>query len=252
MDVLVLFACGVVMGIVAVTAGGGATIGVPLVMLAGYPATTALVSVKVALLGSFVTGAIGYKGTNSNGKKLPAYLWPLSIVGSVVGANLVLDISTEALKITILSLLVGTLVLSVAVKPPAENGARHTSLRSRVIGSVVVFFLSVYSGFFGAGTGSFLMFSLMYFFGYSYLAGASVTTSISLLMTAASIVTFFFYGGVDITVTVSIAAGCLVGGLCGARLARLGGNKFIHRTLVVATTLLVFKLGYETTQAFRV
>ncbi|MCZ8091853.1 MAG: sulfite exporter TauE/SafE family protein, partial [Acidovorax sp.] len=49
---------GGIVGIVAVTVGGGVTLGVPLLLLLGHPGATAIATVKFALIGSFATGAL--------------------------------------------------------------------------------------------------------------------------------------------------------------------------------------------------
>ena len=46
---LLMFALGLPCGVVAVTAGGGVTLGVPLLMLAGIAADDSVIAVKVAL-----------------------------------------------------------------------------------------------------------------------------------------------------------------------------------------------------------
>ena len=56
---------GFIYGNIGVTSGGGATVGVPLILLFGYPANMSIVAVKFGLLGSFITGTLGYRGVKN-------------------------------------------------------------------------------------------------------------------------------------------------------------------------------------------
>lgn len=244
-EILLLGVSGIFMGIVAVTAGGGATVGVPFLLLLGHPASVSIVAVKFALVGSFITGTLAYGRKNQPAVKLPFHIWPLSVVGAILGANLVLNIAPDVLRLVILVLLVVVLILSFTLKPSKTHEHSTTSRTKRVVGTVVIFGLCVYSGFFGAGFGSFLIFALMYFYGYSYLESASVGTKFALLIVGSSVTTFLVKGAVNFEIGIPLAIGCAIGGLAGALLARRGGDKLIRTLFVVSTVLLTIKLGYD-------
>ncbi len=244
-EMVLLCLSGIFMGIIGVTSGGGATVGVPLILLFGYPANMSIVAVKFGLLGSFITGTLGYRGVQKPIVKLPVYIWPLSIIGSILGANLVLTIDPHILRFIIIALLVLVMILTFTIKPSKTHEHTLVSPLKKILGSAIIFFLCVYSGFFGAGFGSFLIFALIYFYGYSFLESASVATTLALLVVGASTITFLFKGAVNFSIGVPLMVSCAIGGFIGARLANRAGDKLIRMTFIALTTVLVLKLGFE-------
>lgn len=244
-EIVLLVVSGVFMGIVGVTSGGGATVGVPLVLLFGMAANTSVVAVKFALVGSFVTGTLAYRKNKKPLIKLPTYLWPLSIVGSVIGANLVLSIEPRVLKFVVLTLLIIVLALSFFLKPSAATPGQNISTLKRTLGAITIFSLCVYSGFFGAGFGTFLIFALMYFYGYTFTESASVGTKFSLFIVGSSVITFVLKDGVDYNVALPLLVGCAIGGVVGARLAQVVGDGFIRFLFFFITIAVTVKLGVD-------
>jgi uncharacterized protein len=244
-EMSLLWLAGLFMGIIGVTSGGGATVGVPLILLFGYPANMSIVAVKFGLLGSFVTGTLAYRGAKKPIVKLPTYIWPLSIVGSILGANLVLAIDPHILRFIIIVLLVFVLILTFTVKPSKTQ--EHTSVSSlkKTLGCAVIFFLCVYSGFFGAGFGSFLIFALIYFYGYSFLESASIATTLALLVVGASTITFLLKGAVNFDLGIPLMVSCAIGGFVGVKIAHRAGDKYIRLSFIALTTVLMLKLGFE-------
>ncbi|SEJ05295.1 MULTISPECIES: TSUP family transporter [unclassified Variovorax] len=108
LSTLVLPGLGLFIGTVAVTIGGGATAGVPLLLLLGHSGAQSIATVKFALLGSFVTGALAHRavgtGTRTGAAKpvrLPWVTWPLAVVGSVSGSLLVVGVADRVLKVAV-------------------------------------------------------------------------------------------------------------------------------------------------------
>lgn len=59
--------------VVAVTAGGGVTLGVPLLMMAGVAADDSVIAIKVALWSAFLTGSVAH--ARSSGSTAVALAW---------------------------------------------------------------------------------------------------------------------------------------------------------------------------------
>ena len=250
-EILLLCAVGLFVGMVAVTSGGGATAGVPLVLLLGYPAAASVIAVSFGLLASFITGTFTYRRLEPPKAQLPLYIWPLAVFGSVLGANLFLNIDPTALRVMILVLLVGVLLLTFTLKPAKTQEPQVTTPAKRRIGTSVIFVLCVYCGFFGAGFGTFLILALMYFYGYSFLEGASAGTRFALVVGGASLLTYLFKGAVVFKLGIPLAVGCSAGGYLGAMLAQRGGERFIRIVFIGTTVLLTLKLGYDVFSCMR-
>jgi uncharacterized protein len=244
-EILLLCAVGLFTGMVAVTSGGGATAGVPLVLLLGYPATASVIAVSFGLLASFVTGTLTYRRLEPPKARLPFYVWPLAVFGSVLGANLFLNIDPNTVRVMILVLLIGVLILTFALKPSKTKEHETTTPARRHAGTALIFALCVYCGFFGAGFGTFLILALMYFYGYSFLEGASAGTRFALVVGGASLFIYLLKGAVVFKLGIPLAVGCSAGGYFGAMLAQRGGERFIRVVFLGSTILLTLKLAYD-------
>ena len=244
-EFFILSATGLFMGMVAVTSGGGATVGVPMVLALGHPATSAVVAVLFGLNASFITGSLTYRRLERPKVILPLYIWPLAIFGSVVGATFFLSIDAKVLRALILILLVIALALTMLVKPDKLKDRDLTSSKKQALGVLVIFLLSIYCGFFGAGFGTFIILALMHFFGYSFLESASAGTRFALIIGGASLLFYMFRGQIPYKLGIPLALGASVGGYVGAVLAQRGGEKFIRITFVASTIILIIKLGFD-------
>lgn len=237
---------GGVVGIVAVTVGGGVTLGVPLLLLLGQPAATAIATIKFALIGSFATGALMHRGDRRTAVDVPWLLWPLCVIGSVAGSLLATGLDERFLKILVVVLMAAVLWityrtdLSAVTPKPASDGRRIPPL-----GVATVFALCVYSGFFGAGFGTFLIFALMHFFGLSFVQSASVMTRINLLVVGASVATFASKGAIDFQLGIPLLLGCAVGGAMGTWTVRTLSPARMKSMFLVFSVLLGSKLLWD-------
>jgi uncharacterized membrane protein YfcA len=243
---LVVPGLGLFIGVVAVTIGGGATAGVPLLLLMGEPAAQSIATVKFALLGSFAAGSLARRGEGmSERTRMPWIIWPLAVVGAVAGSLLVVGIADRTLKIAVALLMFAILWITHRTdfsQRPRDPDARLPSAR---VGVAIVFGLCVYSGFFGAGFGTFLILALMHCHGLTFRESAAVMTRINLLVVGASVATFISSGIVDFRLGVPLLAGCAVGGWLGAWVARVTDPKRMKIAFQAFTLLLGAKLLWE-------
>ena len=236
---------GLFVGIVSVTAGGGATVGVPFLMVYGYTANDAIVIVKFALMASFIAGTLAYKRSAKTEFAIPKIVWPLSFVGALTGSSVVLTVAPNVLRLIVLVLLVLVLIMSCTFKQFKNESPAVNFSQKKIGGAVAILLLAAYSGFFGTGYGSFLMFALMYFYGLSFLDSAAAMTRINLLVTGTSVANFLAKGVVNFHVAVPLAVGCAVGGIAGVAIARRNGSRAVRIIFLGASTLLTIKLGFD-------
>ncbi|AVT12289.1 sulfite exporter TauE/SafE family protein [Paracidovorax avenae] len=237
---------GGIVGIVAVTVGGGVTLGVPLLLLLGHPAATAIATVKFALIGSFATGALVHRHDQRSEVAVPWLLWPLCVAGSVTGSLLASGMDERLLKFLVVVLMAGVLWITYRTDLSAKGVAPGAGAARMSAGGVAtVFALCVYSGFFGAGFGTFLIFALMHFFGLSFAQSASVMTRINLLVVGASVSTFASKGVIDFQLGIPLLLGCAVGGMMGAWTAKTLSPHRMKAMFLVFSMLLGSKLLWD-------
>ena len=144
-------------GFIDAIAGGGGLISLPAYLIAGLPPHAAIGTNKFsACLGTIVAtwhyarcGFIHWK------QVLPAVVTALA--GSWLGAKLALLVEADAFKIIMLIILPLTACYVLRKKSLQSDKAPYSTLKTILIIMSLAFFIGIYDGFYGPGTGTFLM-----------------------------------------------------------------------------------------------
>jgi uncharacterized membrane protein YfcA len=165
--------------------------------------------------------------------------------GAIAGARLQLAFSPAALKPVVLVLLtVVAAVLAIPRKKPA--GTLDAAGDAGTVGpALLALVLGVYDGFFGPGTGTFLIVGAVALFGVTMARATADAKAVNLGSNVASLVTFAVRGTVVWGVALPMAAANMAGGALGARLALKGGDRVIRLAVIGVSLAIVAKLGFD-------
>jgi uncharacterized membrane protein YfcA len=119
--------------------------------------------------------------------------------------------------------------------------ANHERLLAVVTGMVIGF----YDGFFGPGTGSFLIFIFIGLFGFDFLTASASSKVINLATNLAAVLVFAAQGDVLYHYALPMGACNVAGALLGTRLAMLKGNRFVRVIFLGVVALLIAKFAWE-------
>lgn len=236
-------------GFVDSIVGGGGLIQLPALFTA-FPATS-----PATLFGTNkLASVIGTSSAAIQYSRRVAIPWPVAgpgavaaLVGSWYGARAVAYLDPSVLRPLILVLLVLVAVytfmrkdLGSASNEP-EHGRRSAAL-AVAIGGVIGF----YDGFFGPGTGSFLIFLFIRLLGMDFLR-ASVSAKILNVATNLAAIAFFV-GNVELMwkLAALMAACNLCGAVLGSRMALRHGTGFVRRMFLGVVLVLIARLTYDT------
>jgi len=114
------------------------------------------------------------------------------------------------------------------------------ALAAGLLGAAIGF----YDGFFGAGTGSFLIFGFVGIVGFTFLRASATAKVINVATNLAALVWFIGAGNVLWEIAVPMAISNVAGSWVGSRLAILKGNVFIRRVFLVVVGAMVLKLAW--------
>ncbi len=106
--------------------------------------------------------------------------------------------------------------------------------------------IGFYDGFFGPGTGSFLIFLFIRLLGMDFLR-ASVSAKILNVATNLAAISFFV-GNVELMWKLAaVMAVCnLTGSILGSRMALKHGTGFVRKMFLAVVTVLILRLAYDT------
>jgi uncharacterized membrane protein YfcA len=169
-----------------------------------------------------------------------------AFVGSFLGARAVSMLNPELIRPVILVLLVFVAIYPYARKSFGQIRALQFSVRAQpwfaaAVGAVIGF----YDGFFGPGTGSFLIFAFVGVFGFDFLLASASAKIVNLTTNVAAVSWFASTGNVLYYYAIPMALANMAGGFLGARLAILKGNEFIRKFFLAVVLLLIARFAYE-------
>jgi hypothetical protein len=170
-------------------------------------------------------------------------------MGSFAGAAVVRTVSLDVFRILLPIILFALLIYTI--KQPAL-GATHSPpssgkskvLQAALLGGVIGF----YDGFFGPGTGSFLLIGFVRIFGFDFLHASAATKLVNVATNLAAILLFASFGHIHWALGVAMMMMNIFGSVIGSGYAVRYGNGFVRKIFIAVVSALIFKTGYD---AFR-
>lgn len=211
-------------------AGGGSFLSFPALVFAGVPPISANATNNAAMWVGTIGSARGYREEIAEHRSLLMPVISVSVVGSLIGATLLL-LTPQGLFVRLIPWLLLFATVVFAVSPRLIRGDRPTP-RHAPWQIVVQFFVSIYGGYFGAGMGI-VMLAVLAFSGLpSFNAQNAIKNMLSVTINGVALLPFVIARIVDWRFAVPMALVALVGGYVGARVFRRAPQP-VARALVV-------------------
>jgi uncharacterized membrane protein YfcA len=235
-------------GFVDAIVGGGGLIQLP-ALLAGYPGVAPPVLLGTNKLGS-ICGTTGAVMRYMRVVRIP---WRILLPGAAVaflaalaGASSVSAVSPALFRPLVPIMLTVVLIYALWHK---DLGARHAPIVfSRCRGYVALAAISgigFYDGFFGPGTGSFLMLLFIRLYGFDFLHASAGARTINLATNAGALLFFGIHGEVQWGLGVALGACNATGGVLGVHTAVKHGSKFVRVVFIAIVITLIAKTGAD-------
>lgn len=236
-EALLLIIGGLFAGGINTVAGGGSSLTVPLLVLAGVPGVAANGSNRVGVLTSNIAAAASFRRLGIAGLEHAAAVIVPIIAGSLVGSLAISRLADETFE-TVFGLLMVPIII-LALRKPKIDVTRPTWSRLTTI--VVFFAIGIYGGAIQAGVGLVLVVALVRA-GFDLVTANSVKVLANIGMTATALPVFIVQGQVRWIPAIVLAIGFTAGGVAGAHLAVRGGERLIRAVMIVATIVLAANL----------
>ena len=248
MELLLVSLASLLAGFVDSIVGGGGLILVPALFAAfpaAHPATLFGTNKGASVWGTaMATWQYGRRVELRWAALLPAAL--AGFLASFAGAWLVTVLSPtylrKALPLVLLAVLVYTLIKKEMGRTHAPRFAGATeAVLAAAIGAVIGF----YDGFFGPGTGSFLVFLFVRLLGYDFLNASASAKLINTATNSAALIVFAFKCHVWWHCVLARALANVLGSVLGTRLALKHGTGFVRAVFILVVLALIIKTGYD-------
>lgn len=248
MDLGFLFAAAFLAGFIDAVVGGGGLIQIPALfsLMPGIHPATLLGTNKLAGIWGTFAAAVSYSRRVELrwNAALPAAI--VAFIFAFAGAYSVSMLSGDVVRKLLPFVLVAVALYTFKKKNLGQaNAPLYNRLKERVLASVVGGVIGFYDGFFGPGTGSFLVFSFVRIFGFDFLSASAAAKIVNVACNLAALCWFSTSGHVLWQVGLSMAFFNIAGSLLGSRLAIARGSEFVRKVFLIVVCLLIVKTGYD-------
>ena len=226
-------------------AGGGGIISLPTYLLAGLPMHFALGTNKLSSCIGTVASTLRYIKNGYVDWLLGIPSVVLALFGAHLGTRLHLAMDEQYLKLVLLFVLpvIAVILLRKKELPEQRQPINKWLCRAIVWGASLVF--GAYDGFYGPGTGTFLLLS------FCYLAKIDVRTAsgnvklVNLASNVGALFTSLVAGKVLVPLGLVSAIFATAGQYIGAGLALKNGSKIVRPVILIVILLLTGKVLFE-------
>lgn len=247
-DYLILCGAALLAGLVDAVVGGGGLIQIPALftVLPNVAAASLLGTSKLA--GIWGTGAaaisLARRVRIEWGTAVPAAM--TAFVLAFAGAYTVTRIPPDFIRKLLPFILVLVALYTLKKKDfGSVHAPIHSGMKERAVAMVVGGGIGFYDGFFGPGTGSFLVFLFVRFFGFNFLGASAVAKVVNVACNLAALLWFGYSGHLLWRVGLAMALFNVLGSLIGSHLAVRNGSAFVRKVFLLVVTSLILKTTYD-------
>jgi len=228
-------------GFVDSIAGGGGLISLPAYLISGLPVHTCIATNKLSSsMGTAVaTGKYALSGYID--WHLAVFCAAASLAGAALGANIALLIGDQAFRILMLIILPLTALYVFKKKNlfSGEDRKDLSFLHTVILSSVIAFALGLYDGFYGPGTGTFLILLLTRFAHMELHRANGITKVINLSSNVSSLGVYLLNGQVLMPLGLCAGLFSILGNYLGSRCFTSKGAA-IARPIILLVLLVFF------------
>ncbi|KAB0681212.1 sulfite exporter TauE/SafE family protein [Aureimonas leprariae] len=242
LEVLGLFLAGFVTGAVNAVAGGGTFISFGALTLAGAPPIVANATSSITQFPGYVTSTLAYWSDIKAMWRGALLLVAVSLVGSGVGASVLLALDNVQFRALVPWLLLAATLL-FAAGPWLKPRRRHAEAARQGQGlaaPLVQLPTAVYGGFFGAGMGIMMLATLGLTQGGDYHRLNALKNLLATVIALVAIVVFVAGGVVDWPAAFAMIPGVALGGWSGVWLARRVPQTALRAAVIAVGFALAF------------
>ncbi|HUS25480.1 MAG TPA: sulfite exporter TauE/SafE family protein [Candidatus Binatia bacterium] len=245
---LPLLALAFLAGFIDSVAGGGGLVQVPalFILFPHAPAASLLGTNKFASIWGtgFATWQYARQVPMEWRATLPTAA--AALLAGFAGAAAVAHLPRELLRPLVLVLLLAVLAYTLWRKDFGAMHAPRLSPRTQALAGLAIgAAIGFYDGFFGPGTGSFLIFAFVGVFGFSFLSASASAKAVNVVTNLAALGYFATHGHVRYALAVPMAACNVAGAFVGTRLALKLGSGFVRALFLVVVSVLICRYAME-------
>lgn len=233
-------------GFIDSIAGGGGLISLPAYLIAGLPPHAAIGTNKFsACCGTMVATWHYWKYGFIHWRHVaPAII--TALIGSWIGAEIALSVDSDSFKLIMLIILPLTAWYVLRKKSLESDNQPFSTIKTILITTSIAFVIGIYDGFYGPGTGTFLMLLLTSMAHIGLKEAVGTTKIINLSTNIAAMVVFWANGAVWFPLAIVAALFGIAGNYIGANYFTASkGTGFVKHIVIIVLIIFFCKICWE-------
>ncbi len=244
--VLLLAVIGFIAGVINTMAGGGSLLTLPMLIFMGLSPAVANGTNRIGIFIQCITSVAGFKSKGVKPTKFGIYLGISALIGSIIGAQIAIDIKGETFN-KILAIVMVTVVLFIVFKPKVnlENLIERSKGKYLWLSVVTFFFIGIYGGFIQAGVGIFILLALTSINYMGLVKSNAVKVLVVFIYTIGALVIFAYNQQIDYLYGLVLAFGNASGGWIASRWSVKKGDGIVKIFLIIMVIAMAIKLWLD-------
>lgn len=235
-------------GFIDAIVGGGGLLQTPaaLILLPQYPVATVIGSLKIPAFTGTSMAAIQYTRKIQMDWARLGWMAAIACLAAFGGSVLLTRVDNHFMKPLLLIILIIVATYTYTKKDLGTHTEKnHSGAKEAWYCAIISLIIGFYDGFIGPGTGSFLVLAFIGVLGFDFLKASAHAKLINLATNLGSIVFFLGSGRILLHIAIPMAVCNALGGIIGARLAIIKGNKFIRVFFLAVVVGTILRFAYD-------
>lgn len=231
-------------GLIDAIGGGGGLISLPAYLIAGLPPHAAVATNKLSSACGTTLATYRFIRNGLVNLKLAIPSVIAAIIGASIGASISLLLNENVMLYIMLGILpvCALLVLNKRLFHDNENDIVTLDKHTYMVVIIAALIIGMYDGFYGPGTGTFLIIAFTIFAKLSIKTANAQAKVINLTSNITSLVIFLLNKEVIFSIGLAAAACNMLGGYIGAGLVMKNGSKIMKPSILFVLVLLALKV----------
>jgi uncharacterized membrane protein YfcA len=253
LDLICILAAAGGAGLIDSMVGGGGLIQTP-ALFAVFPATAhaqLLGTAKLAGIGGTTSAALRFARSVQIPWRIALPATISAFIASLVGALLTTRLPSAFFRPLVPFMLTAVFIY---VARRRDFGTQHAPQavdgRATAIAALGGGTIGLYDGFFGPGTGTFLVFFFVRVFALDFLHASASAKVVNIAANAAALLLFGITGNVVWVLGLAMMAFNIVGAIIGSHLAIRHGSVFVRKVFLVVVSALIAKTAWDSLRTY--
>ena len=216
-EIILLFLCGLLSGVINTIAGGGSLITLPILIFMGLPPTVANGTNRIQLIFQNISAVYGFKSKGISYFKFSGWLSLSSLIGAIIGATIAVNFP-EGLFKKLLSIIMILVMLSFFIKKKKNKiFEQKNKIRNKILSFFLFFLVGIYGGFIHAGVGFFMILILSKINELKISHSNSIKVFVALIFSITAFLIFLFDDKINWIYGINLGIGSALGGWVSSR-----------------------------------